>query len=188
MDKGYLLQGLFLCMILIFASCNSNSKNTEVGSIVIDTTEIETQPTAPSESNIIYTNKDLFEAKYASKNEFELSLKDSNGNVTKNTEDIIVLPSYMDFDIVIRAYTEAGDNIPYTLHVVDSGLTDSYGLTISPNEGEPWDGGDNLKREFEIYSDYLIHIKIEEHIEGDTTRYEKFYRINDQGEFYEVKK
>ncbi len=62
-------------------------------------------------------------------------------------------------------------------------------LDITPLRSTPgMEESEYTKNELVIYQDYLIRIYTEEFSEGDTSRYENFYRINDQGEFYEVKK
>ncbi len=61
-------------------------------------------------------------------------------------------------------------------------------LDVTPLRSTPgMEESEYTKNEFEIYQDYLIRIYTVELFEGDTTHTESFYRINDQGEFYEVK-
>lgn len=62
------------------------------------------------------------------------------------------------------------------------------GVNVSPEWEEPENGKNCYeKRNFELYSDYLLKIETEEMLNGIKKLYTKYYRINDSGEFYEVK-
>jgi len=141
-----------------------------------------------SDNKAILTTNDLEVLERISVNDAHEKLGLITDGVYDNYVDFIKIGKYAKFTIIIEVLT-GGDNLMYYLTVIKDGKTKMYedAINITPFWSEPWEGGDYKKKEFEIFEDYLIHIKTEEYSEGDTTRYENYYRISDQGEFYEVK-
>lgn len=147
---------------------------------------------AKIESNLdtIFSTGDLDSSLWHSPNEFPLKYVGFDGNVYNNTYDIIRLPDYKNFQIVIWANAGAGDDIPYALCVVKSGIMMlNKSLNISPNWSEPGNDENNFcKKYFIIHKNYIIRIDTEEKAENkEVKKYTKYYRINDNGEFYVVK-
>ncbi len=192
MQNKFIIAVLLLPLILI--SCAKSNKKSVVtesdtNSLCIDLKNIQNN-SSNSEfyEKVIFSNESLDTAKFLLPKEYPLKTYGYDGKIYDNMSDIYILPNYKRYGVVIGRI-EGGDNVSLTLSIIKEGTiqpgSESLGLS---DWGEPWEGGDYKKKKFEIYSDYLIHINTEEFSEGDTTRYENFYRINDQGEFYEVKK
>lgn len=150
-----------------------------------------------SNLDVIFSTRDLDSSIYhydssiwLSPDEFPLKSIGHDGNVYNNTNNIIRLPDYKDFQIVIWVIDEAGDDIPYFLCVVKSGIMMSHkSLGISPRWSEPGNDENNyVFKKFIIYKDYIIRIDTEEKAENkEVKKFTKYYRINDNGDFYEVK-
>lgn len=143
------------------------------------------------ESNleVIFSTQELDSSIWLSPNQFPLQYIGLDGNVYNNTDEIIRLPDYKDFQIVIYAITEAGDDIPFALCVVKSGIMMlNKSLDISPRWSEPGNDENNYcYKHFIIYKNYVIRIDIEEKAENKgVKKFTKYYRINDNGEFYEI--
>jgi len=62
-------------------------------------------------------------------------------------------------------------------------------LNIAPRWSEPGNDENNyVVKKFIIYKDYIIRIDTEEKAENkEVKKFTKYYRINDKGDFYEVK-
>jgi len=153
-----------------------------------------------NEENVIFSTKDLdWEngAKRLSPEEYPLKIITYDGKGPYDTEDgemIIKLPDYRGFEIVIWT-TSGGDDDPYSLAVVKEKiikLDSATSLSITPHWSEPGNEENNYCRKtFKIYKDYTIEIntdeKLEERHDNEAKKYTKYYRINDKGEFYEVR-
>jgi len=121
--------------------------------------------------------------------EFPLKYIGHDGNVYNATEPVIRLPDYKGFQIVIWALFDA-DDMGYALCIVKSGIMMlNKSLDISPkwyNMGN--DENNYVVKKFIIYKDYIIRIDTEEKEENkEVKKFTKYYRINDKGDFYEVK-
>ena len=143
-----------------------------------------------SNLDVIFSTQDLDSAKWLSPDEYPLKSIGHDGGVYNNTNPIIRLPDYKGFPIVISAFTEAGDDIPYFLCVVKSGIRMlNKSLNISPRWSEPGNDENNyVYKNFIIYKNYIIRIDTEKKAENkEVKKFTKYYRINDKGDFYEVK-
>ncbi len=189
--KNYLYLVLSVLLILFVSSCVSSPSKQECSN-GSDTTTLNSnykkeQIEDIKPNKIIFSTEDINTADLIPESDIEkkLGIRDYTMDYGGPSSDFILVSE--------KFFIEVGygdDNTHYSLFLNNSSekLDFEKSLNISPYWGEPWEGGDYKKKKFEIYSDYLIHIKTEEYSEGDTTRYENFYRINDQGEFYEVTK
>lgn len=184
---------LFILMLTLFNCANKTKKEnrSDLNDTIIKSdlnNEDYHVKARTSDNKAILTTDDLEVSERISVNDAHEKL----GLITDGVKDIYVdfikIGKYDKFTIIIEVLT-GGDYLMYYLTVIKDGKTKKYedAINITPYWGEPWEGGDYKKKEFEIFEDYLIHIKTEEYSEGDTTRYENYYRISDQGEFYEVK-
>ncbi|MBR4690410.1 MAG: hypothetical protein IKO90_08100 [Bacteroidales bacterium] len=104
------------------------------------------------------------------------------------------LPDYKDYQIVI-ACNDAGDNVPIDLCVVKSGimmLNNALDITHSWLDYDEDEQGNVIEKvtikEVVIYEGYLICIKTYEQIDYEQRKYVRtnYYKINDDGDFYEV--
>lgn len=182
-----------LCLIILgislLLSCTSNTnKNSTIGTISDVNTQIEgNNEVNKIEEDIIFSTKDLETAKRYSPDEYPLKTYGHDGKVYDNQSGIYLLPDYKNYSVVIERI-EGGDNIGLYLSIVKEG-TIQYGegnLSIG-DWSEPEGYGDYRNKYFEISSDFLIRIDTEEKTEGKIKKYTNYYRINDDGDFYEVK-
>ncbi len=144
-----------------------------------------------SNLDVIFSTQDLDSAIWLSPDEFPLkSIAFDDDSVYNETEPVIRLPDYKGFQIVIWSFGGAGDDIPYGLCVVKSGIMMlNESLDISPRWSEPGNDENNyVYIKFIIYKDYIIRIDTEKKVENkEVKKFTKYYRINDKGDFYEVK-
>ena len=143
-----------------------------------------------SKLDIIFSTQDLDSTINLFPNEFPLKCIGHDGKIYNNDDPIIRLPDYKDFQIVIWIYDSAGDDIPYALCVVKSGIMMlNKSLSITPRWYDVGNDENNyLFKKFIIYKNYIIRIDTEEKAENKKVKkFTKYYRINDNGEFYEVK-
>ena len=148
------------------------------------------QPKIGSNLDVIFSTQDLDSAIWLSPDEYPLKSIRHDGSVYNEIEPIIRLPDYKGFQIVIWAVLGAGDDIPYSLCVVKSGIMMlNKSLNIAPRWSEPGNDENNyVVKKFIIYKDYIIRIDTEEKAENkEVKKFTKYYRINDKGDFYEVK-
>ena len=142
-----------------------------------------------SNLDVIFSTQDLDSAIWLSPDEFPLKSIGHDGNVYNEIEPIIRLPDYKNFQIVIYAFFDA-DDIPYLLTVVKSGIMNiNESLDISPRWSEVGNDENNyVLKKIIIYKDYIIRIDTEKKAENkEVKKFTKYYRINDKGDFYEVK-
>ena len=167
---------------LVVVSCIS--RNSGVAAINSDS-----RITLNSDSSIIFSTKDIDNAKWYSPDEYPLKAIGHDGKIYNNVDYLIKLPNYKDFEIVIWS-TEGGDNIPYALCVVKSGIIYvGASLSITPYWSEPGNDENNYcKKTFNIYKGYTIEINTEDCKDGKIQKDRKYFKINDEGDFYEAKK
>ncbi len=147
------------------------------------------QSKTESNLDVIFSTQDLDSAIWLSTDEFPLKLTAYDGSVYNATEPVIRLPDYKGFQIVIWAEFDSDDLLCY-LCVVKSGIMMlNKGLDISPSWYDMGNDKNNyVFKKFIIYKDYIIRIDTEEKAENkEVKKFTKYYRINDNGEFYEVK-
>jgi hypothetical protein len=154
------------------------------------------QPKIESNLDVIFSTQDLDSATchldssiWLSPDEFPLKYIGHDGNIYNATDPVIRLPDYKGFQIVIWALFDA-DDMGYALCVVKSGIMLlNKSLGISPRWSESGNDENNyVYKKIIIYKDYLIRIDTEEKAENkEVKKFTKYYRINDNGEFYEVK-
>jgi len=144
-----------------------------------------------SNLDVIFSTQDLLDSViWQYPDEFPLKYIGYDGNVYNATEPVIRLPDYKGFQIVIWALFDA-DDMDYNLCVVKSGIMMlNKSLDIAPR----WyymggnDENNYVSKKFIIYKDYIIRIDTEEKAENkEVKKFTKYYRINDNGDFYEVK-
>jgi hypothetical protein len=151
-----------------------------------------------SKLDVIFSTQDLDSAIeyidssiWLSPNQFPLkSIAFDNDSVYNETEPVLRLPDYKGFQVVIWSFFGAGDDIPFALCIVKSGIMMlNKSLSISPRWSEPGNDENNYKYiNFIIYKDYIIRVDTEEKAENkEVKKFTKYYRINDNGDFYEVK-
>jgi len=148
------------------------------------------------ESEVIFSAKDWDwenSAKWISPKEYSLQIFENEEGIYANVDvDMIVkLPDYKGFEIVIWR-TPGGDNNAISLCIVKEKIVNfasATSLDIS-NWSDPGNAENNYHiKTFKIYKDYMIEINTEERRENyEVQKYTKYYRINDDGEFYEVSK
>lgn len=99
------------------------------------------------------------------------------------------LPDFKSYKVVIM-YDDFSDSSLYLLSIVRQGaIYYNESLDITPESSTPDvdDGVYEIIR-FKIFSDHMIKIYTEKSNDGHTIeKYTKYYRINDEGKFYEVK-
>jgi len=140
-------------------------------------------------SNIIFSTEDLDNATWCSPDEYPLKAMNYEGKIYDNVDYLIKLPDFKKFKVVIWS-TAGGDSDPYALCLVKSGIMYlDTSLDISPYWSEPGNDKNNYcNKTFKIYKDYTIEINTVEKAEGGKVKkYTKYYKINDEGDFYEVK-
>jgi len=137
---------------------------------------------------VIFSTKDLENAKWHSPDEYPLKIIGHDGKIYDNVDNVIKLLDYNKFEIIIWS-TDGGDDIPYSLCVVKEKIINvDSGLNITPHWSEPGNDENNYsKKTFKIYSDYTIEINTEEKENNDLQKHTKYYKINNDGNFYEVK-
>lgn len=145
------------------------------------------QVNSNTSKNVLFSSQDLEKKNKLSldevMNKHDIS-EYSTGGVDVNFIDLNLSNKKLIIEILY-----GDENTMYYLLNVDSDLDvdEQNSLDVTPNWSEPCDDGDQCKKEFEIFEDYLIHIKTVEISQGDTIKYDNYYRLNDKGEFYEVK-
>jgi len=145
----------------------------------------------PTKNNlaVIFSTENLESAKWYSPNEYPLKIIGHEGEIDNNVDDVIKLPDYNKFEVIIWS-TSGGDDIPYILYVVKEKIINANpGLDITPHWSEPGNDENNYsKKTFKIYKDYKIEINTEEKREDDgVQKYTKHYKINNEGNFEEIK-
>ncbi len=191
--KNYLYLVLAILLILFVSSCVSSPSKQECSN-GSDTTTLNSNY-KKEQIEDIKTNNVLFSTKNI-EGKSELSLDDfinkynlkafSTGGVKMGFVDLGLPDENL---IINKVYGD--ENVIYYLYNISSSELPNYkkALDITPLRSTPgMEESEYTKNELEIYQDYLIRIYKEELFDGDTSRYENFYRINDQGEFYEVNK
>jgi len=149
-----------------------------------------------NDNEVIFSAKDLdweSKAKWISPKEYSLQILENEEGIYANVDvDMIVkLPDYKGFEIVIWL-TPSGYNNAISLCIVKEKIVNfasDASLDIS-NWVDPDNAENNYRiKTFKIYKDYAIEINTEEKKGKDEVqKYTKYYRINDDGEFYEVSK
>jgi len=140
------------------------------------------------ENEVIFSTEDLKNVKWLSPEEYSLkNIGDKEGMYSN--EYVTKLPDYKGFEIFIT--TSGGNDDPYTLCIVKEKilrLNYDISLDITPNWSIPGKKENNYRRNtFKIYKDYMIEINTDEKLENnEAKKYTKYYRINDNGEFYDV--
>jgi uncharacterized protein (TIGR02145 family) len=149
-----------------------------------------------SKYKIIFSTENLDSAALISSDKYPLKVIDYEGKIVDNEDDLIKLPGYKEFEIFISIFY-GGDTDPHSLSVVKSGVIID-GLNVTPHWGEPGNFNVYEHKTFKIYEDYTIEIYAEEQNytqerddKGEPKysmplKYTKYYRINDNGDFYEV--
>lgn len=140
-----------------------------------------------SDSTLYFSTLELKSSKRLNSTSFPLKTVGYDGEIYDNMEDVIQLRKNGVFDIVIDENLD-GDYPIYYLCVVKKNIFDiKKGLNITPRWDDLDDRGDYRNIYFEISSDYLIRIDTEEKTDGEIKKYTNNYRINNNGDFYEVK-
>lgn len=178
-------------VLIILSCCTTKQSKQQVSDVPIsETMPPREQEAVPIDYNkkIIFSTEDLDSAKWYSPTEYPLKAISHEGTIYDNIDYVIKLPNYKDYEVVIWS-TPGGDDDPYALCIVKLGimLVDP-GLNVAPHWSEPGNDENNYcKKDFKIYEDYTIRIDTDEAQEGVAQKSTKYYRINDDGEFYEIK-
>ena len=187
---------ILLASILLLVACNNKTVKensiAEIEQLAVADTETVTIENNKSvvtekEGNLLFSTNDLENAKRYSPEEYPLKAVGHDGKVYDSVDYLIKAPDYKRFQLIIW-FTAAGDDIPYALCVVKDGVYNiNDGLSITPRWSEPGNDENNYRYEyFEIYEDYTIRIDTEMGNEGVVEKHTKYYRISDDGEFYEI--
>ena len=189
---------IIILFSLLFIACGNKpieqSKNISE-TVITNTTNVENtkengeEKTGQNSSIIIFSTIDLSSSDLLTpeKTMQKTLLREYYDNGA--TFSFIVLPSFNNKEIVIEL-REGGDYPMYYLCVINAGIVDvRKSLNITPHWSEPGNEENNYsKKAFKIYNDYKIEINTEEKQENsDVQKYTKYYKINDDGDFYEVK-
>ncbi|MDG5817028.1 hypothetical protein QA601_18165 [Chitinispirillales bacterium ANBcel5] len=177
-----------VCMFVFFSFFNAYSCSQNSNSILLsEASEFRiTDKSTNSDQNKTFTGKDHKNVIYSTKN-FE------NAELIKPTGDahmyerLVKLPPELD-KFKIHVLT-GGDNIMYYLQSEHLENFDfSASLDVSPIWEEPCEDCDYRKKHFEVYSNYTIRIDTEQRLDGEISEYTNFFRIDDEGNFYEIEK
>jgi len=152
-----------------------------------------------NEEGVIFSTKDLDwgedGATWISPEKYPLKIISYDGKGTDdNDRHLKKLPDYKGFEIIISTTYGERDNDSYDLSIVKEKIINwadsTVNLDIAPNWSEVYNEENNYRRKtFKIYKDYTIEINTKEKLENnEIQKYTKYYRINDNGEFYEVSK
>jgi len=183
---------VYSLLTLFIASCDdkpAKTNQTEVENTIALEENAVVDKNTETNLDIIFSTENLESAKWYSPDEYPLKIIGHDGGIYDNVDDVIKLPSYNKFEIIIWS-TPSGDDIPYILCVVKEKIIDTdSGLNITPHWSEPGNDENNYsKKTFKIYKDYTIEINTEEKREDDEVqKYTKSYKINNEGSFYELK-
>lgn len=179
-----------LSVLLLLIGCLGNSnKNNKKDSIEVLKNDTNKIP----EKTLLYSTKDLLDVQLLSLEELidelpNISLPSRENEISILNEMVyLIIGKYKEYNIIIECFE--GDNLVYYIGCVKKELFYmDEGVNVSPEWEEPENGKNCYeKRNFELYSDYLLKIETEEMLNGIKKLYTKYYRINDSGEFYEVK-
>ncbi|PKQ61189.1 hypothetical protein BZG01_19770 [Labilibaculum manganireducens] len=178
----------YLFTILFLFSCVKNNKKSIIekcDSIAVEETSTKTNEKNTDDvivTNSIFSDRNILSSEDAIK-KYDIKEYFNNGG----DDAFISLPDYKEFNVVIHILY-GDENTMYYLSVIKSGRINlSKALDVTKNWSEPGDEGDYKKKYFEISSDYLIRIDTEEKTDDEIKKYTNNYRINNNGDFYEVK-
>lgn len=181
-----------LSILILLFSCLGNSNKKKIKESSGDSCEIVKSDTMGAHGRkILYSTVDLLNAKLLSLEELSKKLPSISLSSDKieslNMDGFIIIGRYKSHNIIIE-YIE-GDNLVYYIGCVKTKLFFlNDGVNVSPEWGEPENEINCYeKRKFELYTDYLLRVDTEEMLDGVKKKYTKYYRINDEGKFYEVK-
>ncbi|MDR0516963.1 MAG: hypothetical protein LBH25_07965 [Fibromonadaceae bacterium] len=129
-----------------------------------------------------------------SKDEMPLNRIRSNGDTIGYSYNVTKLPAYKNHTILL--VSDDNYDIPiYNISLLQNGnIYDGKSLDVTPDYdwGQPDvdpRGQDYEKKYFKIYNDWTIEIDVEKKEKDiEVQKYTKYYRINDKGNFYEVRK
>jgi hypothetical protein len=183
---------VYSLLTLLIASCDdkpakTNQTKIENSAVLEENSVVDKK--AETNLDVIFSTENLESAKWNSPDEYPLKIIGHDGGIYDNVDNVIRLPDYNKFEIIIWS-TEGGDDIPYTLCVVKEKIINvNSGLNITPHWSEPGNDENNYsKKTFKIYKDYTIEINTEEKKEdSEVQKYTKRHKINNDGSFYELK-
>ncbi|GHT42024.1 hypothetical protein FACS189437_09630 [Bacteroidia bacterium] len=181
-----------LGFVLLFLSCTNNSiETTETNNDSIDIKQeivLNNDRGKENIKKIIFSTEDLLSANFVLADDInkKVSLTEYYDNGAYYA--FLLLPKYEKYDVIIE-FIQGDENDMYYLCILRSGeINVNKGLNISPYWSAPSDDEHFWeKKKIEIHDDYTIHIDTEKSEEGVVQKFTKYYRINDKGEFYEVK-
>ena len=140
-------------------------------------------------TNIIFSTSDLFSSDWLTSDEIE----QKTSYIGHSDNSYIILPLFKNREIVIVLLDDGDFEMYYLCLIVDGFVkvdNNLISLDITPDWSEP-ENEVNVycKKTFKIYEDYTIEINTEEK-NGDSKvkKYTKNYRINDEGNFYEIER
>lgn len=109
----------------------------------------------------------------------------SYNEIVENQYYMYYLPPFRSFKVIV-IYDDNSDVPIYFLSIIhDNKIYEDESLDITPH----WETYDDYGiKEFKIFSDYTIKIFTDEEVNGEQKKYTKYFRINDEGKFYEVSK
>lgn len=184
---------LLSILILLFGCLNNSNKKKNKESSGSSCEIVKNDTIETYKRKILYSTADLLNAKLLSPEQLSkklpsLSLSlDKIESLNRDGMMFIIIGRYKSHNVIIE-YLE-GDNIVYYIGCVKTKLFFlEDGVNVSPEWEEPEnDINCYEKRKFELYADYLLRVDTEEMLDGVKKKYTKYYRINDEGKFYEVK-
>ncbi len=182
---------IILTVLLFNISCiNKSTKydvsnKTEVESIVEETNNQKEHN--DTNKSVLFETKDLENMPEFSLEEFAKKFNLSKGNNMYGEHNSFINLGLQDNNLIIIKACGDENTMYYLGNVMSSELPNyTKAIDVTLHWSEPWEGGAYRNKEFKIYKDYLIYVKTEECFE-EKKIYENYYRINDKGEFYEVK-
>ena len=185
MINKYFLSIIFLLIIFGGACLNTTNKK--------NATNDQTDSTALNKdvNNVIFSSQNIINNNivWISPTDCHLSSIGWDGKLYNNTMKYAKLFSNGDCSVILMCFDEAGDIVPWNLSVVKAKIITKETLDVTPQ----WeDLGDDINHSyrniyFEIYKDFKIKIVTEKGDKNKIQKYTKYYRINNEGKFYEVK-
>jgi hypothetical protein len=142
-----------------------------------------------NENGVILSTKDLDVLDYVSSRELPFKRINNEGNIIGYEYFISKLPAINNHTVLLVC----DDNFDYPIYKIsvlqNGNIYDKESLSITPHWAQPNNEEDfYTKKYFEIYEDYTIRIDTEEAVDGVVSKFTKYYRISDDGEFYEIEK
>lgn len=134
----------------------------------------------------LFSSNNLNSANFLPPDSIPLELITIYGDKVNNRYSLLELGKYNGYPVVIVCGDD-GDDVNYVIFVVFSNkIYAKKRLNVTPIYY--MSRNEFVKKKFVVYKDFTFKIDTEKNTEEEVTKYTQYYRINDEGDFYEIKK